>query len=155
MDPFVALSAKQEEYMLVAKRWHGEKSKPTPDATLLKSLAAQMVSLKAEMDYYHKKMLYKAPEPGDFSWMTDRPLAAMLDDAYKAAEAVPGAWTWFRSQDPPPDKGYMFWSDNVSTAVAQRLQYAHSGASFAITMRYLQQMARMGWDAWVTSQQQP
>lgn len=153
MDPFVALAAKQEEYMLLAKRWHSENSRPTPDKVLLKSLSVIIDSLKTEMDGLHKKMLHPTPPPGDFSWMTDTHLAEMLDDGYKAADAIPGAWTWFRSQDPPPDKGYMFWSDNVSTAVAKRMQIGHSGPSFATTMRHLQEMARVGWDAWVQTQQ--
>jgi hypothetical protein len=52
-------------------------------------------------------------------------------------------WNWFRTYNPPSDKGYMWDSNPNIEAMGRETDAAkHSGASFAFTMRYLQRMAR-------------
>jgi hypothetical protein len=146
---FIMLMSKLQEYNLALTRWYNDKGKPSANPAAIQSLFASIETLKAEIDTYHTKLLHPKPPAGDFSWHPDTSLREMLTDAYKATDAVPGAWTWFRTQLPPEDKGYMFWGDAIGQEIAKRMQYNHSGGSYGTTMRLLQRMAYKGWDAWI------
>lgn len=53
-------------------------------------------------------------------------------------------WNWFRTYDPPVDKGYIFDKHPNTNAMAEYTNSdGHSAASFAITMRYLQKIAKI------------
>jgi hypothetical protein len=52
-------------------------------------------------------------------------------------------WNWFRTYDPPADKGFMYTNHPNIDAMSQETDSeGHSGASFGFTMRYLQRMAK-------------
>jgi hypothetical protein len=52
-------------------------------------------------------------------------------------------WEWFRTYEPPADKGFMLDSHpNVEIMAKETEKEGHSGASFAMTLRYIQTMAR-------------
>ncbi len=94
--------------------------------------------------------------PGDFSFIASASWRGLLEDAYTAV-TVSNAWDFFRTQAPPEDKGYMFWDTPELTAITKNMKCAneHSGASFASTMRVMQSIALMGWDAWAVARQNP
>jgi hypothetical protein len=51
-------------------------------------------------------------------------------------------WDWFRTYEPPADRGYMFDTHpNIDLMMTATDSMGHSGATFGITMRYLQTMA--------------
>ena len=50
-------------------------------------------------------------------------------------------WNWIKIYEPPVDKGFMFDSNNLVELIGKTCKVNHSGASFALTMCYLQQMA--------------
>jgi hypothetical protein len=146
---FIMLMSKLQEYNLAVTRWYNDKGKPTADPAAIQSLSTSIDALKVEIDSYHRKLLHPTLTAGNFSWHPDTEFRDMLTDAYKATDAVPGAWNWFRTQLPPEDKGYMFWGDAIGQEISRRMQYNHSGASYGAVMRILQRMAYKGWDTWV------
>jgi hypothetical protein len=94
----------------------------------------------------------EATVAGDFSWMKDSHSAAMLTDAYQAITAAE-QWFFFRYEEPPPDRGYMFWNTPELTLVQSKMRDpdVHSGASYAWTMREMQAIAKLSWEGWVVS----
>lgn len=94
------------------------------------------------------------PAPGDFSWSkSDGP---MLADAYQAVEAA-GAWDFFRTVEPPVEKGYMFWDAPQLNKVQEHMKLldTHSGSSYAFTMRAMQSIALLGWNSFVVNRLDP
>lgn len=88
------------------------------------------------------------PAPGDFSFKPqfDR---EMLSDAYAAITAA-DAWEFMRAEEPPENRGYMFWDNPKLTEIQKLMKYdGHSGASYAFTMRHMQVIAQKGWAAYV------
>jgi hypothetical protein len=84
---------------------------------------------------------------GDFSFIADISIRVMFDDAYKAITKA-DAWN-FVSAD-PGEGGFMYSSDPMSAAITKEMTYdGHSGASYGWTMRKMQRLARIGWDAFV------
>lgn len=69
----------------------------------------------------------------------------MLQDAYTAVHAC-DAWEWLIMFQPHPNEGFMFSADPMLTQISLAMKYAHSGSSFAFTMRTLQDIARRGWE---------
>jgi hypothetical protein len=66
----------------------------------------------------------------------------MLTNGYNAAVKL-GLTDFFKSTDPPNDKGYMFWSDNRVMLLGKELESdGHSGSSFAWVCRNLQMYFR-------------
>jgi hypothetical protein len=86
-------------------------------------------------------------EPGDFSWLPDAYSSTrnMLGDAYKA---VTLAEKWDEMKIEPPS-GFMFSDLPYMDAVDKHITYAHSGATYGMTMRSMQYIARYGWDNFV------
>ena len=60
-----------------------------------------------------------------------------------------GLWEWFRTEDPPGGKGYMYWGHpNVSKINNGLKNNEHSGATFGYCMRQMQAIAKKGFDIW-------
>ena len=89
--------------------------------------------------------------PGDFSFIPSASWKSLLEDAYTSV-TMSNAWDFFQTQAPPEDKGYMFWNTPELTAITKNMKCAdlHSGGTFASTMRAMQSIALIGWDAWAT-----
>lgn len=87
---------------------------------------------------------------GNFRFIASASWRDLLEDAYNAV-TVSNAWDFFQTQAPPEDKGYMFWNTPELTAITKNMKCAnlHSGGSFGSTMRAMQSIALIGWDAWV------
>ncbi len=91
--------------------------------------------------------------PGDFSFINSTTQRVLIEDAYQAV-TTSNAWDFFRTQAPPENRGYMFWDTPELTAITKNMKHAnhHSGASFAYTMRAMQGIALVGWEAWAAAQ---
>ena len=76
--------------------------------------------------------------------------AEMLNDAYDAITKC-NLWDWFREFEPHANEGFMFTSHPNLDILHSNLKYTgHSGASFAMTMRVMQLVARSGrWDGYL------
>jgi hypothetical protein len=90
-------------------------------------------------------------EPGDFSFVRDSMWRMFLHDAYQAV-GLADAWTYLRDESPPADKGFMFSSSPATDTIQKFMRYAdeHSGASYGITMRCMESIAKRGWPAFVS-----
>lgn len=85
---------------------------------------------------------------GNFSFFTDKFAATMFRELYAAVNAA-DAWDWLRDAD--PEGGFMFGSAPELTRISEALtdSVGHSAASFAMTLRALQRMTRIGWTPFV------
>ena len=83
-------------------------------------------------------------QTSDFSFITDKHTRFMVEDAYKAAESTPEAWTVLRTWEPA--NGFMFTHHPVIDAMGKKLYDGHSGASYGFTMRIMQRLAKVGYD---------
>jgi len=96
------------------------------------------------------------PPRGDFSFVQDPLYRQFFPDAFHAIESVPGGWAAL-IPDPPAHLGFMFSVGAVGSARSQiddiinhsPIGSTHSGYSYAMTMRNMQGIARLGWNAWV------
>tara|TARA_B100001059_G_C17794289_1_gene562087 strand:- start:384 stop:689 length:306 start_codon:yes stop_codon:yes gene_type:complete len=60
-----------------------------------------------------------------------------------------GLWEWFRNEEPPKDKGYMYWiHPNINKISAGLEDNQHSGATFGYAMRCMQDIAKNGFKNW-------
>lgn len=85
---------------------------------------------------------------GDFSFVKDLEIRNMYDDAFKAID-VAEAWNFINSD--PGDGGFMFSPDSYSLAIQKNIKYTdHTGATYGMTMRVMQRIARVGWERFVT-----
>lgn len=91
---------------------------------------------------------------GDFSRL---PLSdgdkEMLSSAYEAVSSVPDGWDFLKTYD-PGHGGFMFSTpppkmEEINKAVLDRYG-GHSGASYGMTMRNIQFIAKEGWSTYVT-----
>jgi hypothetical protein len=88
------------------------------------------------------------PTPGDFAWMTNKWDADMLKDMWDAVTAA-NAWDFMKTD--PGDGGFMFSRDPMIDRINAHVKTGHSGASFGVTMRVMQGIARNGWDWFVST----
>lgn len=86
--------------------------------------------------------------PGDFAWMKNKWDADMLKDMWDAVTAA-DAWAFMKTD--PGDGGFMFSRDPMIDKISAHVKKGHSGASFGMTMRVIQGIARNGWDWFVST----
>ncbi len=95
--------------------------------------------------YTPSKMII--PSPGDFSFIAEQSVRIMFEDAYKAITKA-DAWGFVRGD--PGEGGFMFSKDPMSLIIQNHMEYdGHSGASYGWTMRKMQRLAVIGWEAFV------
>ncbi len=75
----------------------------------------------------------------------------MIESGFQAVSSVDGGWEYLSTYD-PGNGGFMFSTPppkmvEIDNAV-NRLYGGHSGASYGITMRVLQYIAKYGWDVY-------
>ena len=71
-----------------------------------------------------------------------------IDDMIKTTNRLQ-IWEWFRDENPPDNKGYMYWDHENVNAITQGLDNNnHSGASFSMCMRQMQFIAKNSWEEW-------
>ena len=82
------------------------------------------------------------------TWPTDpwsRDLKDMADTVTRLE-----LWQWFREENPPEDKGYLWWQHKNIDRISRGLpDDPHSGASFACAMRTMQYIALNGFKNWI------
>jgi hypothetical protein len=60
-------------------------------------------------------------------------------------------WEFLQQNDPPQNMGFMFWNNEYINQIASHPKNTcHSAASFAITMRIMQKIARIGFEQFCT-----
>ena len=60
-----------------------------------------------------------------------------------------GLWDWFKTENPPGDSGYIFWSHpNVNKISTGLEDNQHSGATFGYCMRQMQSITKQGFENW-------
>jgi len=71
-----------------------------------------------------------------------------FEDMY---DAITKAEAWADMINEPSGEGYMWSTDDYLLRIEQHLndRVGHSGGSYAVTMRSMQHLARVGWDAFI------
>ena len=113
-----------------------------------------MNALVSESNIMYSESFLNPTEPGDFSFVRDAMYRMFLHDAYQAV-GLANAWSALRNESPPADKGFMFSSSPATDTIQKFMRYAdeHSGASYGITMRCMEKIAKKGWSAFVSEYQ--
>jgi hypothetical protein len=105
-------------------------------------------------DYYKMSTITNNfPAAGTFDWMKDRHSAQMVESAYRAVSSVEG-WEFMKTYVPEAGKGFMFSTppprmQQINDKIYE-LYDGHSGSSYGWTMRQIEDIAKKGWEAWVT-----
>ncbi len=122
-----------------------KKSKPKSKKIVVVPIESEEYS---DTDTYSEMTLPR----GDFSFIKDNETRIMLEDAYKAIDSV---WTgWEFVERDPGEGGFMFSTSLIAEAIQKEMKYdGHSGASYGWTMRKMQRLARIGWEAFVKEEQ--
>jgi hypothetical protein len=81
--------------------------------------------------------------------------AEFLQDAADAITAAE-AWEYIRTLETPEGRGFMFFESAELTQIQAHMKMMdqHSGASYGVTMRHMEMIAKEGWEryvAWRTS----
>lgn len=93
------------------------------------------------------------PAPGDFTGLALSDWERqMVQTGYEAVSAVEGGWEFLKGYTPPADQGFMFSEPfglrkQIDAEIEKRYG-GHSGASYGMTMRVLERIAKEGWDTW-------
>ncbi len=92
----------------------------------------------------------KMTTPGDFTGLPiDNLDKMMLDDAYKTLTSLE-LWDWLKQDSVPGNNGFMFSAHPQIADITNAMTYGgHSGASFGLTMRTMEFIAKKGWDKYV------
>jgi len=103
--------------------------------------------------------------PGDFSWIDACPEykgsgygkmmdKTMFSETYEAINKVSGGWDYLRHPSPVGEGGFMYSSISSSPDIRSQIDeeiqktesgQGHSGASYGITMRHMEYIAKHGW----------
>lgn len=70
---------------------------------------------------------------------------AMLKEAYEVISRE-SLWKWLKDYNPHPNEGFMFAVDMTLAEIASSLKFPHTGATFALTMKIMKDIANIGWD---------
>ena len=94
---------------------------------------------------------YISMAEGDFNSLSmDDWERTMLEDAYKAVTKAK-RWDFLRRKDVPGPKGFMFSEWPQMKDIDAFMEYGgHSGATYGMTMREMEFIAKNGWDAFAT-----
>jgi hypothetical protein len=104
-------------------------------------------------DSWCNKFLPPMIREGDFSFVKSEMDRIFYEDAYSAIKKTDDGWAFLKTNSPPSNMGFMMWShptlDKINNNMSQIAN--HSGASFALTMRAMESIAKNGWDTWVAN----
>ena len=81
----------------------------------------------------------------DFNKLYENYEAEMLQDAYETITRL-DLWEWLKEFNPHPNEGFMFSTAIELATIGTSMRTAHSGTSFAWTMRTIQHIAKYGWE---------
>jgi hypothetical protein len=86
----------------------------------------------------------------DFNFIGDESMRKMVSNGYKAIDELE-LWQWMNMYTPDDNSGFI-WSNHPNmNRIIQKMESladapGHSGASFAVTMRQLEYIAKNGLD---------
>jgi hypothetical protein len=85
---------------------------------------------------------------GDFSFIKDKLIRETLEYDFKIINNIPGSWDEFREHD--LDKSFMYQTyGQIWEKIAQQAFPGHSSASFGMSMRTFEYIAKHGWESYV------
>ena len=89
--------------------------------------------------------------PGDFSFVKDELWRDALTDGYKAVEKV-GQSGWNELKYYDTQRSFMYGKNTpVIEEITKNMEVEHSGSSYGITMRNLENIAKYGWKEYVSN----
>lgn len=88
-------------------------------------------------------------EYGDFSFIKDEMFRKSVENAFKYVNDNK-LWEFFKTFEVDSSKGFMFSRHPVLERISKALDSdGHSGASFAVTMRNMELIAKNDWETYV------
>ena len=85
---------------------------------------------------------------GDFSFINDKLQRQTLEYDFNIINNIPGAWEAFRNHD--EDKSFMYNTKNgIWNEISNQVYQGHSGASYGLSMRTFEYIAKYGWENFV------
>ena len=104
-------------------------------------------------DSWCEKCLPPKIKEGDFSFVKSNMDRTFYEDAYSAITKTDGGWNFLKTNSSPNGNDFKTWSHSILTNITDNMAQIgnHSGASFALTMRAMESIAKNGWSTWVTN----
>lgn len=81
----------------------------------------------------------------NFSELYENSEVTMLDDAYRAITDC-NAWDWLKEFKPHANEGFTLTFDMNLVAVRMKMKYPHTTSTFELTMKIMQDIAKVGWE---------
>ena len=69
----------------------------------------------------------------------------MLRDAYDVITEC-GLWDWLKNFNPHPNEGFTLSFDMNLVTIRSAMKYPHTTSTFELTMRIMQDIAKVGWE---------
>ncbi|MDB4588586.1 hypothetical protein N9095_01260 [bacterium] len=88
--------------------------------------------------------------PGKFDFVEDTFERKVLEETFEIISNIAGGWEFFKNFEPPKHVGFMFSEHPILTKIgnaAEARGHGHSGASWGMTMRVMERVAKYGWEA--------
>ena len=87
---------------------------------------------------------------GKFKFVEDTFERKVLEETFEIISNIEGGWEFFKEFEPHPHKGFMFSEHPILTKIGNAAEahgHGHSGASWGMTMRTMERIAKDGWGA--------
>ena len=91
---------------------------------------------------------------GKFNFVKDDFIKKVFEETYQIISNIDGAWEFLKNFEPHQNRGFMFSEHHMLTKISNAVEsygHGHSGASWAMTMRTMECIAKDGWDYYVAS----
>jgi hypothetical protein len=113
----------------------------------MEAIDQRIQRLKAELTSAQLEKM-KADGVADFSFIQYKMDRDFLEDAFNAITEA-GLWEWLAAYEPKQGEGFMFSGAPEISIITKKMHLgdAHSGASFGLTMRNMQYIAKNGLEA--------
>jgi hypothetical protein len=88
--------------------------------------------------------------PGKFNFVEDDFERKVFEETFQIISNIDGGWEFFKNFDPHKHKGFMFSEHPILTKIsgtAEAHGHGHSGASWGMTIRLMERIAKDGWEA--------
>ncbi len=88
--------------------------------------------------------------PGKFNFVEDTFERKVFEETYQIISNIEGGWEFFKEFEPDQYRGFMFSEHPMLTKIinaAEAMGHGHSGASWGMTMRVMERIAKYGWGA--------
>ena len=86
----------------------------------------------------------------NFSYVKDDFERKVLEETVEIISNIEGGWEFFKEFQPPPHKGFMLSEHPILTKISNAAEargHGHSGASWGMTLRTMERIAKCGWGA--------